>query len=73
MVRLQLYFGMTFNIMELFNLKRYLTIYIMIILFSAIVLISVVGMALANELQNWLDTKFKKQNSNQENYTAVKT
>ena len=43
------------------------------ITFSAIVLISVVGMALANDLQNWLDRKFKKRNSDQDDYTAVKT
>ena len=42
-------------------------------LFLAIVLISVVGMALANDLQKWLDTKCKKQNSSEENYDAVKT
>jgi len=41
--------------------------------FSAIVLISVVGMALANDIQNWFDRKFKKQNSNQDDYSAVKT
>jgi len=39
----------------------------------AIVLISVVGMALANDIQNWMDTKFKKRNTNQESYAAVKT
>ena len=44
-----------------------------IFLFLAIVLISVVGMALANDLQKWFDTKCKKQNSSEENYDAVKT
>ena len=43
------------------------------IIFSAIVLISVVGMALANDLQNWFDRKFKKRKSDQDDYTAVKT
>jgi hypothetical protein len=42
------------------------------LLISAIVLVSVVGMAASNDLQAWIDRKFKKQ-SNQEQYNVVKT
>ena len=44
------------------------------VLFTGIVLISVVGMAAANDLQSWIDRKFKRQTTYQEEtYNAVKT
>ena len=41
--------------------------------FSAIVLGSVIGMATANDIQKWIDNKFKKQRPNQQAINAVNT
>ena len=41
--------------------------------FSAIVLGSVIGMATANDIQKWIDNKFKKQRPNQQDFNAVNT
>ena len=41
--------------------------------FSAIVLGSVIGMATANDIQKWIDNKFKKQCPNQQAFNAVNT
>ena len=41
--------------------------------FSAIVLGSVIGMATANDIQKWIDNKFKKQQPNQQAFNAVNT
>ena len=41
--------------------------------FPAIVLGSVIGMATANDIQKWIDNKFKKQRPNQQAFNAVNT